>query len=1405
MEITTSISGEIACKIMGNLFVAAGDQLGYLFHYNDNIKDLKERVQELSGRRERVQVKIDIARRNGEYIFIDVQNWMEKVYRISAEVEKFLEDDVHANKRCLKGWCINLGQRYRFSKKAKEAALAILDLVLQEVLMFEHVSYPTTSSIVVSSSSVFSSRSFESRNSLKKKILKALINDDNINLIGIYGMGGVGKTTLVKEISQQVKEEKIYEEVVMVVVSQNPSIMKIQGEIAGKLGVTMPLWANSELARAGFLKDRIKEKERILVILDDVWERINFDEIGIPSRSDHSGCKILIISRSITVCEQMGCQKNYIVMRLSEKESWDIFSKIVGSTVEKPDINSVAREVTATCDGLTIAIVTIARALKDEDIRAWKNAVQQLKTSIPTSIQGIERNVISSLELSFNYLENEETQSLFLFCSLFPKDYKIPIECLVRYWIGLRWFGDTDMTIGDFRDTVRAIVSNIISSLLLIDDGEDCVKMHGIVHDFALTIAFKYHHKFLMKVGIDLRQWPNQDTFEEFTCTSLMTNFIRQLPGGLKCPNLQALLLRENTDLVIPNHFFQEMNDLKVLDLGKNLITSLPDSLSFLINLRTLEITNCKLGDLSIIGKLTKLEILNLSDSSIEEIPISFSQLSKLRLLDVNNCQDLKLITPGVIQSLQKLEELYINRFQNWKSESENLRCNASLVELQPLSRLTTLQLFISNLDLLPKFLSFQNLPNFILRIGGDSRDYYSLNWSGYSRNMRLRQINISTIHGWVKSLLKTTEHLRLERIDNLESIISHNQIEEGFNELKSLFIYSCKKIKCLLNTLELTPNSTFHNLEKLRLNDNPNLVEVCNGDLPAQAFCKLKVLEVRACHKMLNVVPSQLLWKFQHLQTFIAEYCRSLDYIFDCEEIKIANGKTKLLSSLEHLELRYLPKMSHIWNGDHQTISLNNLKKIDIQLCYNLTNLFSATLLPGLICLEKIYVVGCNELKEIFEKKEGLDKQFGHPITSPSLQNLTSIHIRDCRKLRKLFSPSIAKWLAMLKRLVVQWCSSIQEIITSEEGDKKESIERLIFPSLSYLELGCLGSLTCFSSGLYVIEFPTLERLEIYRCRKMKTFGKREHVTPKLEQVILDRKKRWNGSINTTLHEFFNEKTSKKKRDGVIEIEMLIIANCNSVHMILCLFFKMNLTAFSLTMLTVFLSVISSQGLGLVIGAASMDVKKATKLASINVPHFMRWVDYISFNNHSYRLLLKIQFSCSNSGPRDSSLIRKLRQDQGGSEVGALVAMIVGYWQQSLLPTIIAKERALHFDNSGFQFQVANWPVFFMEMLSFMFPFARSMRNSAGFMAMRGEQPIEEKYGMASKAFPEYKELPLPNRMSLSNSLKSVRKLFLCVVVRLQKGICRCLAVSVFNCSGNILPSTCLAGVYLMLALAIV
>ncbi|PIN22044.1 Transporter, ABC superfamily (Breast cancer resistance protein) [Handroanthus impetiginosus] len=114
----------------------------------------------------------------------------------------------------------------------------------------------------------------------------------------------------------------------------------------------------------------------------------------------------------------------------------------------------------------------------------------------------------------------------------------------------------------------------------------------------------------------------------------------------------------------------------------------------------------------------------------------------------------------------------------------------------------------------------------------------------------------------------------------------------------------------------------------------------------------------------------------------------------------------------------------------------------------------------------------------------------------------------------------------------------------------------------------------------------------------------------------------------------------------------------------------RMTADSFFLTVAIVFLCIIAAQGLGLVIGATLMDLKRATTLASVtvmtfmlaggyfvkNIPAFVSWLRYFSFNYHTYKLLLKVQYE------HVSHSINGVRIDDGYKEVGVLTAMVIGY-----------------------------------------------------------------------------------------------------------------------------------------------
>ncbi|KAK9986986.1 hypothetical protein SO802_031937 [Lithocarpus litseifolius] len=677
---------------------------GYLIHYKSNIKNLEDRIGKLHANMDGVQLKIDAAKRNGQVILPVVEWWVEKVRNI-------LHEDAEANKKGLNGWC----PRYSLSRKAEKKTLEI-DVLLKDGQFSEVSSSPPP--LGIGSSSVEGIMDFQSRTKMRKEVLEAL-RDDKINMIAICGMGGIWKTTMAKEVAKRAKDDKLFDEVVMAVVSQNLDLSKIQGQIADMLG--LELKGQSEGGRAKQLYSRLKDIESVLVILDDVWEALDLEAVGIPYGGQHNRCKILLTSRSEEACTQMKTQKIFHIKVLSEEEAWNLFRETAGNCIDTPGLHSIAKEVAKKCGGLPVAIVTVGRALENKSEFEWSAALQQLRKAIPENIPGLDSKVYSSIKLSYDSLKSDEAQSCFLLCCLFPEDSNIPIEHLVRYVMGQRLFAKTD-TVAEARNRVHAMVKNLKRSFLLLDSekGEERVKMHDVVRDFAISIAEK--RGFLVRCNETMEEWPEKDSCERSTAISLVSKKLKRHPDGLECPKLELLQLASKINnwdalplpLPLPLNLFKGMKGLKVLSLFGISFPSLPQSINVLQNLRTLQFVHCELTDVSAIGALTKLEILSFIKSKIKELPREMRNLSHLLLLELTECSDLERIPPDLLSSLSHLEELYMFGVEvKWKPMEEEEKdeeegANASLTELMSLSYLVVLKIQIPNIKVLPKDLAFK-------------------------------------------------------------------------------------------------------------------------------------------------------------------------------------------------------------------------------------------------------------------------------------------------------------------------------------------------------------------------------------------------------------------------------------------------------------------------------------------------------------------------------------------------------------------------------------------------------------------------------------------------------------------------------------------------------------------------
>uniref|UniRef100_A0A2N9GGW2 Uncharacterized protein n=1 Tax=Fagus sylvatica TaxID=28930 RepID=A0A2N9GGW2_FAGSY len=97
-----------------------GQQVGYLIHLNSNIKNLKDQFQKLGDKRHEVQLLIDAERMNGQVILPEVNRWVENADEIRQGLQRFIDEDVKADKKCLGGWCQDLKSCYCLGRKAEK-------------------------------------------------------------------------------------------------------------------------------------------------------------------------------------------------------------------------------------------------------------------------------------------------------------------------------------------------------------------------------------------------------------------------------------------------------------------------------------------------------------------------------------------------------------------------------------------------------------------------------------------------------------------------------------------------------------------------------------------------------------------------------------------------------------------------------------------------------------------------------------------------------------------------------------------------------------------------------------------------------------------------------------------------------------------------------------------------------------------------------------------------------------------------------------------------------------------------------------------------------------------------------------------------------------------------------------
>jgi len=807
-----SVDESIISKKAGLLVEPAIRQFRYMFGFNNCVKEFNERKQNLALALDRLQNAVDVAERNAEEIEKDVTKWLEDANNEINGVNP-LENEIGKNGKCFT-WCPNWIRQFKLSKELAKKTETFRNLE-DNSKKFKTVSHKAN--IAESSKEAF------------KQIMKAL-KDDNVNVIGLCGMEGVGKTTLVKEVGRIAAESQLFDKVLMVTVSQNPDVMDIQNRMADSL--VLHFDEKSKEGRAERLWKRLLREKKMLIILDDVWKVNNLKEIGIPFGDDHRGCKILLTTRFENISSDMGCQKKVFLSLLSENEAWALFKIIAGLSDGESTLNIVAKQVARECQGLPTALVTVGRALRGKDAYEWEAASKLLKNSQFPDLGAIDGRTYACLKLSYDYLKPKETKLCFLLCCLFPEDYNIPIEDLTRYAVGYGLHQDVK-PIEDVRERVYAATKDLKDSCMLLGtETEEHVKMHDLVRDVAIQIASSEEYGFMV-----LKKWPRSiESVEGCTTISLLGNKLTKLPEALVCPRLKVLLLELGDDLNVPGSFFKEMTAIEVFSLKGGCLSL--QSLELSTNLLSLLLIECKCNGLNLLRKLQRLRILCFMRCYyIETLPEGVGELKELRLLDVTGCKSLREIPMNLIGRLKKLEELLIGKdsFKEWDVWTSTGIMNASLKEVNSLSQLAVLSLRIPEVKSMPSDFVFPMLYKYDIILG----NYYSSTGDpvGYPTSTRLFLGGISATSLNAKTfeqLFPTVSQIVFKRVAGLENII--NSLSQFSGQRKGF-------------------------------------------------LQRLEFVDVDGCEDICTLFPAKLLQALKNLRSVNIESCESLEEVFELGE----------------------------------------------------------------------------------------------------------------------------------------------------------------------------------------------------------------------------------------------------------------------------------------------------------------------------------------------------------------------------------------------------------------------------------------------------------------------------------------------------------------------------------------
>jgi len=298
-SIATGCAGNALSNVLSCLWNKVLEKVKTVIFLRQAVTQMKKDVENLDNKIHEIKVELEQAQQNPKRT---VKAWLEEAEKLKVRSESIgTEYETHQQHENYIGCCPKCLCRYRISKDIRDWKRNVSELQSQraepDFPPIGQYGDPAPCTQISIQTPKFFGNGIEVAQS---ELERWLTEDTSVRLIGVYGMGGVGKTSLLHTINNSHKVCQSFELIIWVTVSKGYDISNLQNVIAKRLKLDLPeVIDKSNLEERNHVLCSYLKDKRYLLILDDMWETLDLESLGVSLNDTAS--KIVLSTRSKVV------------------------------------------------------------------------------------------------------------------------------------------------------------------------------------------------------------------------------------------------------------------------------------------------------------------------------------------------------------------------------------------------------------------------------------------------------------------------------------------------------------------------------------------------------------------------------------------------------------------------------------------------------------------------------------------------------------------------------------------------------------------------------------------------------------------------------------------------------------------------------------------------------------------------------------------------------------------------------------------------------------------------------------------------------------------------------------------------------------------------------------------------